>query len=251
MLQNKILKSKLTRAIFALVFWTLVWTAVYFVVSKEVLIPSPLAVLNRLFELSKTGEFWMSALFSLIRIVVGWLLGIFVGTVLAVVTKRVSLLDAVLSPVVSVVKATPVASFIILALVWLDKQTIPSFISFLMVLPIVWGNVGEGIDSIPAGFRELSRVYSLPFLKRLKKVELPAVRPFFFAACKTSLGLAWKAGIAAEVLCRPDVSVGDALWASKIYLETTDLFAWTALVVILSILLEKLLTFMMSRVNKK
>ncbi len=247
MLQNKLLKNKWIRAFIALIFWLGVWEILYRYVSMDVLIPSPLQVSERFVELSQTAEFWLSALFSLIRITVGWLSGVLFGTVLAFVTKRFMLLDAILSPAVRVVKATPVASFILLAYVWIERQTIPAFISFLMVLPIVWGNVAEGIDSVPKGFRELSRVYKLPLVKRLKKVELPAIRPFFLAACKISLGLAWKAGVAAEVLCQPETSIGSELWASKVYIETVDLFVWTAVVIILSMILEKMFSFAVTR----
>ncbi|MBQ8533564.1 MAG: ABC transporter permease subunit [Clostridia bacterium] len=250
MLKNNFLKNRWIRAAVALIFWFGVWEILYHFVSMDVLIPSPYQVLERFTQLSKTVEFWLSALFSLIRITVGWLLGVMLGTLFAFITKRFLLLDTILSPAVKVVKATPVASFILLAYVWIETQTIPTFISFLMVLPIVWGNVSEGIESVPKGFRELSRVYKLPLIKRLKKVELPAIRPFFFAACRISLGLAWKAGVAAEVLCQPETSIGSELWASKVYIETVDLFVWTAVVIILSVILEKLFFVAMTRRTK-
>lgn len=249
--KNNFFKNKWLRALIALAFWSCLWVAVYNYVSLDVIIPSPSEVFTRFITLAKTSEFWLSAVFSLVRITVGWALGVAAGTVFAFVTKKISLLDAAFSPAISIVKATPVASFILIAYFWMNKQTIPTFISFLMVLPIVWGNVSQGIDSIPKGFEELSRIYALPFAKRLKKVDFPAVRPFFFAACKTTLGLAWKAGIAAEVLCQPDTSIGSNLWASKVYIETVDLFVWTAVVVILSVVLEKLFSAVMSRgINK-
>lgn len=242
MLQNNLFKNKWARAFIALAFWIGVWYAVYFAVSQDVFIPSPNQVIERVFSLSKTSEFWLTSCFSLLRIMIGWVFGVLLGTVLAFVTKKILLLDAVFSPLISIIKATPVASFILLAYVMLEKEVIPSFISLLMVLPIVWGNVAQGIDSVPKGFRELEKVYRLPFKKRLRKVELPAVRPFFEAACKTTLGLSWKAGIAAEVLCQPEISIGSELWASKVYIETVDLFAWTTVVVVLSILIEKLVS---------
>ena len=238
---DKLFKNKIFRAVLAAVFWIAVWQTVYLIVGKDVLVASPAAVIQKIFLLAQTGEFWLSAAFSVLRIIIGWTAGVAVGSVMAVITKKFSLLDAIFSPVIGVVRATPVASFIILALVWLQRQTIPSFISFLMVLPIVWGNVSEGIDNIPKGYLELAKVYRFSFVKRLKKIEFMSVKPYFEAACRTSLGLAWKAGIAAEVLCRPESSIGSSLWASKIYLETTDLFAWTAVVIILSFVLEKLM----------
>ena len=58
--------------------------------------------------------------------------------------------------------------------------------------------------------------------------------------CGTGIGIGWKAGIAAEVLGLPKNSIGKALYNAKIYLEMPDLFCWTAVIILLSLLFEKL-----------
>lgn len=231
---------KICKALGVLIFWLAVWSLVSFRVSSELLFPSPLSVLNALGSLAVTADFWLSTLYSLLRVVLGILLSLVIGTLLAVLTEKIKILHALLSPILGVVKATPVASFIILALMWINRNTLPLFITALIVVPIVWSNVSEGIRSVDKSLVEVAHVYRFSHTDKLRRLYAPSVAPFFMAACRSSLGLAWKAGISAEVLSTPDNAIGTELYFSKTYLETSSLFAWTAVVIILSIIFEKL-----------
>ena len=138
----------------------------------------------------------------------------------------------------SLVKATPVASFIMLALLWLDRDVLPVFISVLIVVPVVLSNTLAGIKAVDKDLLEVAEVFCFPYGRKLKRLYIPSVYPYFMSALRSSLGLAWKAGIAAEVLAVPALSIGKMIYDSKLYLETTDLFAWTAVVVIFSAIIE-------------
>jgi NitT/TauT family transport system permease protein len=240
-------RAKIVKNIFVAVFWVAVWEAAALAVRKEVLVASPFTVLRRLWELGGTGEFWISAGGSVLRILLGFAIAVLLGILTACVTSRFEIVYSLFSPLMAVIKATPVASFIILALVWIETGNIPCFTSFLMVFPIIWGNVHQGIRQIDPGLKEVAKVYKMSRVKCLTKLYIPSVMPFFSAACTTGLGLAWKAGIAAEVLCTPKNSIGKELYSAKIYLETPDVFAWTLVVILLSFLIEKLLAYMIRK----
>ena len=225
----------------AAVFWIAVWQVVSMAVAQELLVPSPLSVLRTLGALAGTVGFWAATARSLGRVVTGFAAAAVAGSVAAVLTVRFRAADALLSPLLRVIRATPVASFIILALVWIRTDALPAFIAFLMVVPVVWGNVEKGIRRIDPQLLEMARVYRFGAVKTLLRVRIPAVMPYFLAACTTGLGFAWKSSIAAEVICRPLVSIGKNLQDAKLYLETPEVFAWTIAVVALSLLLEKLL----------
>ncbi len=212
---------------------------------------SPLTMLRRLTELAATGEFWLCSLGSLGRITEGFLLGSVTGAVLAMLCHQFSFAREFFSPAIVLIKSTPVASFIILALVWLTGQRVPVFISFLMVLPVVYGNVSQGISEVDPKLLEMARVYGMNRKKRVTKIYIPSVLPYMMAACRTALGLSWKAGVAAEVIGVTKDSIGRKLYYSKIYLETADLFAWTAVVIIMSIALEKTFIWAMGAIGKK
>lgn len=233
----------------ALLFWAAVWQIVSLCVGQELLVPSPAQVLVRLSQLVRETDFWLVSAGSLLRIMAGYLTAVAAAVLLAVLTSAFSFLRELVSPLLSVIRATPVASFIILALVWLRGSQIPPFAAFLMVLPIVWANVGEGIRNTDVRLLEMARVFRFGPWKTAWRIYVPGVFPYFMAGCTTGIGLAWKAGVAAEVLAMPRSSIGLQLYNAKVYLETPDLFAWTLVIILLSMLLEKLLTGLLCRLS--
>lgn len=246
--QQNNLKKILTKTA-AILFWIAVWYALFLYTGEELLIVSPLTVVKRIFTLGATADFWKATLFSLIRIMAGFILGVICGTLTAIATTFVKPVYELFKPMLTVIKTTPVASFILLALVWIKRNNVPTFIAFLMVLPIVWANVSEGLDTADKNLLEVAKVFKFSLKKKIGDIYIPSVKPFFFAGTTTAMGLAWKAGIAAEVLSMPKMSIGANLYSSKIYLETTDLFAWTTVVIILSVILEKLLKLAIKRLR--
>ena len=223
------------------VFWLLIWELISIKVQTELLLPSPLKVASTWVTLIQTKTFWISTGFSLLRITIGYILAVVVGCFLAFLTAHFAILRAVLSPILRIIKAAPVASFIILALVWIQTDFLPLFIAFLMVIPLVWANVEQGILQTDKKLLEMGKVFGLSKAKLWKTIRLPSVMPYLISAMQTGLGFAWKSGIAAEVICRPNHAIGDSLYHAKQVLETPEVFAWTATVIVLSVCLEKLL----------
>lgn len=246
--KNKPIVKKSLRLLLAAAVWLLVWQIVYSIIGREVLFASPLSVFQRLFELVRTGGFWLKTGSSLLGITEGYLLGVAAGVLLAVLTSLSDWLYAIFKPMLTVIKSTPVVSFIILALVWMSKTGVPVFISFLMVLPIVWANLTAGIRATDKNLLEMARVYRFGARKTLRYVYFPSVLPSLLTALTTAIGFAWKAGIAAEVISTPRNSIGAQLYNSKVYLETVDLFAWTVVVIAISMLFEKLIVLAVRRI---
>jgi NitT/TauT family transport system permease protein len=236
--------------VFSAAFWLCVWQLAYFTVGQEILIVSPVQVLSRLFELVREGDFWLTVLFSMLRVTEGFLIGVFAGTVLAVLSFAGDVLFDLIRPVVSVVKATPVASFIILALVWMKSPHVPVFASVLVVTPIVFENVREGIRKTDRNLLQMARSFRFGAARTARHVYLPSVTPYFTAACATAMGMAWKGGIAAEVLSSIPLSIGGRIYEAKIYIDTAGLFSWTAVVIVMSVLLEKLLIRAMRKAGR-
>lgn len=229
----------------AVLVWLAVWQLAAMVLAAAyphggLLLASPLASLRRLGELAVTLAFWRSVGWSACRILGGFLLSCLTAAALAAPAARYSKVAELLYPPVAAVKATPVASFIILALVWLDSGQLPLFIAFLMVFPTVYLNLLEGIRQTDRKLLEMARVFRVSPLRRLRGIYLPQVLPYFRSAASLGLGLCWKAGIAAEVIGLPDGSMGERLYTAKIYFQTPDLFAWTAAVVAVSMAFERL-----------
>ena len=225
----------------ALVFWTAVWYLAALAVNNPLLLPNPLQVLRCLGSMLVTAVFWQTAAVSIGRILLGVMTAVVLGTVLAVLTTRSRLLDTLIAPAMTAMQATPVASFTILVLIWVDRDYVPVLICAMMGLPIVWNSVGSGIRLTDNQLLEMAKVYRLPKYHTLKRIWIPSVMPFFRTACSSALGLGWKAGIAAEVLTVPKRSIGRMISESKLYLLTEELFAWTLAVITLSLLLQKIM----------
>ena len=236
MKQNK----QFFRRLLAVAFWLTVWQAAAMAIGQEVFLVSPVQALRTLVQLLPRADFWQRVGFSSGRILLGFVLGTVVSVVLAVCAARWSAADALLAPVMQLVKATPVASFIILALVWVRGSALSVLISFLMVLPVLYGAVRTGIAGADVQLLEMAAVFRLPPGRRLRSIWLPAVLPAFRQGCSVALGICWKSGVAAEVIGLPNGSIGDALYRAKITLSTGELFAWTFVIILLSAGFEKL-----------
>ena len=242
---------KTLRTLAVVLFWLLVWQLAAALAGQELLLPSPLRVARELLRLAGGAEFWLTVAQSIRRVLTGIASAVLLGILLALLTHKSALLRALLSPVMTLVKSTPVASFIILALVWLGRDVVPPVIAALMVLPVVWANVSQGLDGIDPQLLELAQVCRLPRGRVFRRITLPSVLPHLRAALCSALGLGWKAGVAAEILTVPARSIGKRIYEAKIYLETTELFAWTAAVVLLSLVIEGLLLRLVGRIGKK
>ena len=230
--------------VWAVLVWLLVWQFAAMVLAAlwphgHLLLASPLTALARLGHLALSADFWGAVGISAAHIIGGFLISCVLAVLLAALAARFRAVRELLYPVVAAIKAVPVVSFIILALVWLKARELSLFISALMVFPPIYLNVLAGIAAADRELLEMARVFRVPFGRRVRGIYLPAVLPSFRTAVSLALGLCWKAGIAAEVIGLPAGTVGEALYQAKVYYETGDLFAWTAVIVAVSLVFEK------------
>lgn len=224
----------------AVLFWLAIWQIAAMAVGERILLASPIAVIGRLLTVWREPGFFDTVLYSFVRIVGGSALGIGLGCLLAISANRYRPIEILLSPLMVTVKSVPVASFIVIALIWLSSQTLSVFISFLIVLPVVYSNILTGLRATPRDLLEMADVFGLPAHRRLLYVYLPAVWPYLLSACGSALGMAWKAGVAAEVIGLPTGSLGEVIFEAKLYLNSVDLLAWTVVIVAVSVGFEKL-----------
>ena len=209
---------------------------------------SPVSVIKRLTELIVMGDFWKSVAFSFVRIILGFSLALILGTVLAALSSAFFAVEVLMEPLIMVIKATPVASFIILCLIWIPSRNLSVFISFLMVLPVIYTNILEGIRQTDRKILEMAKVFRVNLRRQIRYIYVSQVLPYFLSACRLSLGMCWKAGVAAEVIGVPSGSIGEKLYNAKIYLNTPDLFAWTIVIIVISFVFEKCFLGIVSRI---
>lgn len=229
----------------ALIFWVAVWYLAALWVNNPLLLPTPVDVLRRLGELAITASFWQITFTSIGRILLGVVSGVALGVGLAVLTSISRIAEMLVAPAMTAMQATPVASFAILVLIWVDRDFVPVLICAMMVLPVIHGSVSTGIRMTDPKLLEMAKVSRLPKLRILRRIYVPSVMPFFRTSSVSALSLGWKAGIAAEVLTVPKASIGRMLSEGKLYVMTEDMFAWTVTIVVLSLLLQRLMLRLM------
>lgn len=217
----------------------LVWQVAAMGVGHQLLVPSPLSVLQRLALIWMEDGFWSTIWFTFRKIVAGFLLGLGLGLGLGALAGRFPLFEILFRPWAVMVKSVPVASFIVICLIWMSSARLSIFISFLMVLPIVYTNVLQSIRSVDRQMLEAVKIFRLSWRKRVLYLWLPQMKPYLLSACTVGLGISWKAGIAAEIIGIPSGSIGQMFYDAKVYFNTTDLFTWTIIVVVVSVLFEK------------
>ena len=233
--------------LWAVAFWLLLWHGASLALQQDLLLVSPVSVILRLAALATDIHFWQSILFSLSRIGLGMLLAVIAGILLAALAARYEGIHALLAPLMVAMKATPVASFIILVLLWLPSRHLAVLVSFFMAMPILYENTFTGILHTDEKLLEMVAVFHVPFSRQLRYLYIPQIFPFFQAGFVVSFGLCWKSGIAAEVIGLPKGSIGERLYQAKIFLDTPDLFAWTLVIIFASLLCEKTCLFLLKR----
>jgi NitT/TauT family transport system permease protein len=229
--------------------WLAVWQAAYWFIDRELYLPAPLSVLGRLTELVREIGFWKDVVLSVARIAAGFGISVAIAVVLGILSGINAYAYLLLNPLVTAIKATPVLSFIMIALFWFSSGKVPVFICFLMCFPIVWTPMVEGIRQVDRHYLEMAEAFKVKLAVRIRRLYIPSLLPFFAPACLTALGYGWKVGVAAEVLSHPKSSIGSHLYEAKAYLDSTELFAWTLVVILLSMTFEKLFANLIRRLH--
>ncbi len=223
-----------------IIFWLSVWQVASIIISEEILLVSPFSVLKTILKLIFTKEFWSSILYSFSKIISGFIIAVIIGSVFATLAYKFVIVKELISPLIILIKSIPVASFVILALVWIGSKNLSIFTSFLMVFPIMYTNILEGLNNTDKKLLEMAYIFKVTPVKKFLYIYIAQILPFLISACSLSLGLCWKAGIAAEVIGLPKGSIGENLYNAKIFLDIDELFAWTTIIVVISIVFEKI-----------
>ncbi len=222
-----------------LLFWLILWQVVSSWINKPIYLVGPMETIQALGRLVDSSSFWRAVWGSLVRIGAGFGLAAVTGLLCGSLAHFVPFVKELLSPIVSLMKTVPVASFVILALIWAGAEQLALVISFVVVFPMIYLNTIAGLESTDRQLLEMAQVFHISRWNRLWQIYRPALAPYLLSACQVALGMSWKSGIAAEVIGTPEFSIGENLYMAKVFFSTDELFAWTAVVIVLSFLFEK------------
>ena len=231
-------------------FWLAVWEILDRAIDNRLVLAGPIRTAQALVQQVAQPDFWVICGASFGRIALGFLLSFVVGFLLALVSCRHRLVRDFVDPIISLLRTIPVASFIILLLIWVGNQALTVFLAFFIVLPLIYTNMVTGFESVDRQMLEMARVYGLSKWRTFLYIYRPAFMPFLMSSTKISLGMTWKSGIMAEVLATPKPSIGKEMATARTFLDTPDLLAWTVVVMVLSFLFEKAFMELLKRANR-
>lgn len=241
--------KRAVKIILVILFWLAVWQIASMLVKNALYMPSPAETFTALSRIVVTDKFWLSVAFTFYRVVFGIAISFVSGIALAYLASRWGALETLLSPAITAIKSTPVASVIILALVWFNSSFVPVFSCVLLCFPIFYTNTLSGIKSVDKELLEMAAVFGVRHKRVLTGISMPSVLPNVYSALSICLGFSWKSVVAAEVLASSRYSMGYNLYTTKLGLEIPDLFAWTITIIIISVAVEKGLKRILPRGN--
>lgn len=236
------LKKRSARILIVTALWLVIWELAARITGNDIILVGPAETLGLFLSLLSQGYFWSAVLHSLIKIFTGFLLSSAAALLLGTASFFLDWLRSFLSPVVTLMKAIPVASFVILALIWLGgSRDLSLLVSFVVVFPMIWTSVLSGLEAADTKLLELSQVFEMGMLQKLRYIYIPSLLPYLLSSLSSAIGMAWKSGVAAELIGQPRNSIGFYLYQSKIFLDTPGVFAWTLAIILLSWISERLI----------
>ena len=232
------------------VIWLLIWQLLAIIVHNRILLAGPVESLSALMQMAKTSDFTASVISSVVHIVLGIVIGSVLGILLGALSLNFRLLGEFLSPVVTTIKSVPVASFVVLILIWIGSENLSTVIVALVVFPILYLATTNGMSAADDELLEMAHVYRMPTANKVRFIYLPALIPSYLGAFSVAVGMGFKSGAAAEVIGQPLLTMGNGLYKSKINLDTAEVFAWTFMIVLTSFIVEKLFMLIIALFKK-
>lgn len=218
-----------------------IWQVQSLRLGLPLVLPSPAEVLRRIAALIPDVRFWQHAGATALRSFYSFFISLVLSIVLGTMAGLFPRFRGFIGFPMGIIKASPVVSFILLAVFWFSTDTVPVFIGLLMTLPIMSGACASGILETDTKILAMARIYGFSLVQKIRYIYVPSVKPYFLSGALTAFSLSWKVVAAAEVICLPKKGIGTALQTAKTHIETAEVFAYTIAIIVLSYICERAL----------
>lgn len=222
----------------ALALFLGVWAIAASVKNLPIILPEPKAVFESFGELFVSKAAWIAVGGTLLRALESYALSFAFALLLASLGALFRPLHKILSPIVSILRSAPTMAIILLAVLWLDYDEVPVLIGFLICFPLLYSSVYSAFTNVDKELLEMADVYKVSAFDRMRTIYLPSILPSVLDGVKSTVSLNVKVVIAAEVIAQTKNSIGLEMQRDNLVFEVTGLLAWTALAIIISMLLE-------------
>lgn len=233
----------LTKGISLLLF-VIVWSSVANYIDNSIIFPGIYEVGLAIQNIVSDGNFITILSNTLVKLISVMVFVIFASSLLAVLSFRYRIFRELITPYISIIKAIPTVVLIIIVLIWYDAKVVPIIATVVIVLPILYDNILNGIMSIDKNLIKMSTIFRVSRKRSFLKLYLPAVYYDIAGGIHSLIGLAFKVIIAGEILSQEDMSIGGEILLNKMYLEGANVFAWVIIVILLNFLIEKIVVIL-------
>ena len=234
MKKNKKALTKITIIILSVILLLVIWQIASKNVDSQILLPGVYDVIVKLFELFFSKNFIYDVLSTVIRAFDSFVIIVVLATILGTLAGKYRVLGWFITPILTVLKTTPVMSVILLAFIWFETGTVPVFSAFLMGFPIMYMMMEGAVEHLEVEMDQMCYLYGFKKSQKIRYYIVPTLAKSFSLGARQTLSMVWKVVVAAEVLTIPKFGVGAKMQFAQIQLETSEVFSWTLIAILLS-----------------
>ncbi len=243
------MNKKLNFRIFSIIIALLVWEIFAHIINRPIIVPSIENVIFSLKELLISKSFYTNFGFTIMRIIITFLLDLLIALILGVFAYLIPKFETLIQPWESVFRSIPTMALIIASLIWFSSNYTPIFVSSAIIIPILYRNIVNALNNINKDMLEMIDLYKVPKIRRIFKVYIPSILPEVKTASRNSIGLLFKVMITSEVLSQPKYGIGAQFQIARSVLDTSMVFAISIIVIAFAYLLEGISDFLYTRGN--
>jgi len=175
----------------------------------------------------------MRCVVPLLRVVEAFFISSVLGIVVGILSGMKPQFHAFLSPIIVAMQATPVMALILIAMFWFPASQVPVFSAVLMAFPLLYTSAEAGVHAADDKLVQLSTLFHVTRHTMFWKLRLPSALPLLLSGAKNALGISWKVVVAGEVLSQPRMALGTQMQESRLSLETSGVFSWAIVTIVL------------------
>ena len=229
-------------------FFLIIWEGVALYIDNSLLFPRVSEIFLSLKNLVASGDFILILWNTLSRFFISIVFSLILAIIFSVASYRYEVISFLLFPFIIFLRAVPTIAIIIVVLIWSRVERGPIVVGMLILFPILYESILGGIKNVDKNLLKMSKVFKVPTKRVVRDIYIPSIYYSISSNIPSYIGLTFKVIIAGEVLSQESLSIGGEIFINKIYLESSNIFAWIIVVIVLNYFLEKGLKTINNRV---
>ena len=234
-------KKRIGKRILCIIAILLVWQIIAIQVNNNILIPSPIETISALFSLLIKPATWSSIGITLVRVIRGLCISLFLSLVLLFLYEADQRTEKIFTPIVTLISSIPNISYMILAIIWLGSEGSVSVVTMMVLFPVTFQGLFSAILDEDKSLKDVQVLYKESFICRVRFHLLPMLSFTILRTMKTALQLGFKVGIMAEIVASVRAGIGRSMHFANLNLNTAEVLAWTLIIILLSMCITALL----------